>query len=155
MTKRIALLTVAAIASAVAAPISRAQTPSGAQTLPDLSGVYYPVNAAGGGARAGGAPPAPQAPPKPLPAPTRTAPLSDGSRGRSPDAPMLTPEYMKKWEAMRDSRIAGSSDSDNTAKCLPPGMPAMNVRRLGKRPFNANDPCTQSAGKRRVWSMCS
>src|SRR5215510_16215566 len=48
MTKRIALLTVSAIACAVAAPITRAQTPSGAQT-PDFSGVYYPVNAPGGG----------------------------------------------------------------------------------------------------------
>ena len=142
MTKRIALLTVAAIAYAVAAPISRAQTPSGAQTLPDLSGVYYPVNAAGGGARAGGAPPAPQAPPKPLPAPTRTAPLSDGSRGRSPDAPMLTPEYMKKWEAMRDSRIAGSSDSDNTAKCLPPGMPAMMNMAYGMEVMQTKDKIT-------------
>jgi len=135
-------LTVAAIASAVAAPITRAQTPSGAQTLPDLSGVYYPVNAAGGGARAGGAPPAPQVPPKPLPAPTRTAPLSDGSRGRSPDAPVLTPEYMKKWEAMRDSRIAGSSDSDNTAKCLPPGMPAMMNMAYGMEIMQTKDKVT-------------
>ena len=32
---------------------------------------------------------------------------------------------MAKWEVIRKSRIAGSSEYDNTAKCLPPGMPAM------------------------------
>ena len=120
MSKRITLWLLAAIALG-AAPLLRAQTSPASATPPDFSGVYYPANEGGRGARAG-APPAPQVPPKPLPAPTRTAPLSDGSRGRSPDAPMLTPEYMKRWEKMRDSRIAGSYESDNTAKCLPPGM---------------------------------
>jgi hypothetical protein len=87
------------------------------------------VNPFGGGtARGGGAaaPPPPQGRAQgPLPPPTRSAPTSDGSAGRSPNAPLLTPEYMAKWEAMRTSRMAGSSETDNTAKCLPPGMPAM------------------------------
>ena len=70
------------------------------------------------------------------------APLSDGSRGRGPDAPLLTPEYMKKWEAMRDSRIAGSSESDNTAKCLPPGMPAMMNMAYGMEIMQTKDKIT-------------
>jgi len=32
---------------------------------------------------------------------------------------------MAKWEAISKSRIAGSSEYDYSAKCLPPGMPAM------------------------------
>jgi hypothetical protein len=97
-----------------------------AQTTPaDFSGVYYPINPFGafrGGPRSG-APPAPsQGPP---PRPTASAPLSDGSRGRTADEPSLTPEYMAKWEMISKTRIAGSSEYDLTAKCLPPGMPAM------------------------------
>src|SRR5688572_15911964 len=98
---------------------------------PDFSGVYYPVQQGrGGGAapaaapRAGGPPAAPRAG-GPPPRPTASAPLSDGSQGRSPDAPKLTPEYLAKWELMRKSRIAGSYEFDNNARCLPPGMPAM------------------------------
>ena len=67
-----------------------AQSTSAAR--PDFSGVYRPINpfgnaAVGGGAPPAGAPaPAAPAPGQPLPPPTRTAPLSDGSRGRSADA---------------------------------------------------------------------
>ncbi|MGP0075939.1 MAG: hypothetical protein ACLPWF_28820 [Bryobacteraceae bacterium] len=97
-----------------------------AQTAPpDFSGVYYPINPFGGfrGGPRSGAPPAPrQGPPA---RPTASAPLSDGSRGRTPDEPLLTPEYMAKWEMISKTRIAGSSEYDLTAKCLPPGMPAM------------------------------
>jgi hypothetical protein len=115
------------------------------QTPPDFSGVYRPINAfgapAGGrGARAGGAP-AP-APGQPLPPPTRTAPLSDGSQGRSPTAPLLTPEYLAKWQAMSKSRVAGSSESDNTAKCLPPGMPAMMNMAYGMEVLQTKDKIT-------------
>src|SRR5258708_2135874 len=81
-----------------------AQTPP-----PDFSGVYYPLAPFGRGAGGGraGAPaargPARQGPP---PRPTSSAPLSDGSQGRAPDAPSLTPEYMAKWEVVRKSRIS-------------------------------------------------
>src|SRR5579864_4072655 len=98
-----------------------------AQTPPDFSGVYYPINPFGAAA----VPRAPAAAKEagkqkgPPPRPTQSAPLADGSQGRSPDAPSLTPEYMAKWEMIRKSRMAGSSEYDNTAKCLPPGMPAM------------------------------
>jgi hypothetical protein len=127
---------------------ARAQsTPAAAQTQspPDFSGVYRPINAfgpggGGRGPRAGG-PPAP-APGQPLPPPTRTAPLSDGSQGRAPTAPQLTPEYLAKWQAMSKSRIAGSSDSDNTAKCLPPGMPAMMNMAYGMEVMQTKDKIT-------------
>src|SRR5947208_14186250 len=83
-----------------------------AQTPPDFSGVYYPINpfGAGGAAAAKGKQKGPPA------RPTRSAPLSDGSQGRSPDAPALTPEYMAKWQMISKSRIAGSYEYDNTAK---------------------------------------
>ena len=90
---------------------------------PDFSGVYYPVQRRSrrSGGRRAGAPPAGAQRGGPPPRPTQSAPLSDGSQGRSPDAPSLTPEYMAKWEVMRKSRIAGSYEFDNNAKCLPPG----------------------------------
>jgi hypothetical protein len=69
---------------------------------PDFSGVYYPLQQGRGGQgqRAGAAPAgAPRGGPPPRP--TTSAPLSDGTQGRSPDAPSLTPEYMAKWEMMR------------------------------------------------------
>ena len=128
------ILTVIALSSSV-------QT----QSPPDFAGVYRPINAfgpAGGGrgARAGG-PPAP-APGQPPPPPTRTAPLSDGSQGRAPTAPQLTPEYLAKWQAMSKARIAGSSENDNTAKCLPPGMPAMMNMAYGMEVMQTKDKIT-------------
>src|SRR5438067_11054242 len=87
-----------------------------AQSPPDFSGVYYPVQQGRGGGRAGGAPPAGAQRQGPPPKPTISAPISDGSLGRSPNAPSLTPEYMAKWQAISKSRIAGSSEYDNTAK---------------------------------------
>jgi hypothetical protein len=87
---------------------------------PDFSGVYYPFQPGAGGAPAGGA--RSDAPPPP---PTRSAPTSDGSQGRGPNAPKLTPEYLAKWEVIAASRTSGSYEYDNIANCLPPGMPAM------------------------------
>src|SRR5271167_4134370 len=86
-----------------------------AQTPPDFSGVYYPLNPFGRftGGPAAGAASAPKGPP---PRPTASAPLSDGSRGRTPDEPSLTPEYMAKWETISKTRVAGSSEYDLTAK---------------------------------------
>jgi hypothetical protein len=110
---------------------------------PDFSGVYYPVQQGRGGQgqRAGAPPPgAPRGGPPPRP--TSSAPLSDGSQGRSPDAPSLTPEYMAKWEMMRKSRIAGSYEFDNNAKCLPPGMPAMMGMAYGMEVMQIKDKIT-------------
>jgi hypothetical protein len=143
MTRSIAWMVGVIVACVAAGAYLRAQS-STTQAPPDFSGVYYPINAAGGGGGAarGAAPATPQRPQAPLPPPTRTAPLSDGSRGRGPDAPLLTPEYVKKWEAMRDSRIAGSSETDNTAKCLPPGMPAMMNMAYGMEVMQTKDKIT-------------
>ncbi len=94
-----------------------------AQPPPDFSGVYYPI--APFGRFVGG--PAARASQRqgPPPKPTISAPLADGSRGRRPDEPSLLPEYMAKWQMISKTLIAGSSEYDPTAKCLPPGMPAM------------------------------
>jgi hypothetical protein len=94
-----------------------APSASAATARPDFSGVYYPY-------RPGAAPPPPR-PSGPLPPPTRSAPTSDGSQGRGPNAPKLTPEYLEKWNVIAASRISGSYEYDNIANCLPPGMPAM------------------------------
>ena len=120
----------------------------GAQAPPDFSGVYRPINAFGPppGGREGAPPPGPRAggppPGQPLPPPTRTAPLSDGSRGRAPNAPKLKPEYMAKWQAISKARVAGDSSSDNTAKCLPPGMPAMMNMAYGMEVMQTKDKIT-------------
>jgi len=111
-----------------------------AQTRPDFSGVYYPINPFG--ANAVPQPPAAGKQKGPPPRPTRSAPLADGSQGRAPDAPSLTPEYMAKWEVIRKSRMAGSSEYDNTAKCLPPGMPAMMSMAYGMEVMQNKDKIT-------------
>jgi hypothetical protein len=106
-------------ATADAAPT--VTTPAAAGARPNFAGVYYP-------AQAGGAapPPAPaRRPGEPLPPPTRSSPTSDGSQGRGPDAPKLTPAYLAKWNVIAASRISGSYEFDNIHNCLPPGMPAM------------------------------
>jgi hypothetical protein len=118
----------------------RAQTTT--TTIPDFSGVYYPLSPFGraGGGRAGAPPAVPrQGPP---PRPTVSAPLSDGSQGRSPDAPSLTAEYMTKWQMISKSRIAGSYEYDYTAKCLPPGMPAMMNMAYGMEVMQTKDKIT-------------
>jgi len=113
------------------------------QAPPDFSGVYYPINPFGGAA-----PPADgtvrTGVPKggPPPKPTRSAPLSDGSRGRAPGSPDLKPEYMAKWQVISKSRIAGSGEYDYSAKCLPPGMPAMMSMAYGMEVMQTKDKIT-------------
>jgi hypothetical protein len=103
--------------AAVARPA--APSPTAAGNRPNFAGVYYPAQEA---ARA----PAPaRRPNEPLPPPTRSSPTSDGSQGRGPDAPKLTPEYLAKWNVIAASRTAGSYEYDNVHNCLPPGVPAM------------------------------
>ena len=150
MPKTIASMLGAAIlfgVSAFAPAVFHAQSvPAAAPSLaapPDFSGVYYPIQqgrGGAGGARAGarGGGQRQGAPPRP----TASAPLSDGSQGRAPNAPQLTPEYMAKWEMMRKSRMAGSSEFDNSAKCLPPGMPAMMSMAYGMEVMQTKDKIT-------------
>jgi hypothetical protein len=127
------------------APAARAQgaaAPTAAATPPDFSGVYYPVQQGRGGR--GQQPAASPAGPRggPPARPTQSAPLSDGSQGRSPTAPSLTPEFLAKWEMMRKSRMAGSYEFDNNAKCLPPGMPAMMGMAYGMEVMQTKDKIT-------------
>jgi hypothetical protein len=102
---------------AVAETRTASRDVASAGARPDFSGVYYPVGPGGG------------APARPgrsnEPPPTRSAPTSDGSQGRGPNAPKLTPEYLAQWEVVAASRTSGSYEYDNIANCLPPGMPAM------------------------------
>jgi hypothetical protein len=121
--------------------------PVGAQataTSPDFTGVYYPTQPPAGGAgrggRAGGSPDAGRqgAPPPP----TRSAPVEDGSAGRAPGAPKLTPAYMAKWEAIRKSRISGSSEFDPRVRCIPAGMPSMMNMFYGMEIMHVKDKIT-------------
>ena len=104
-----------------------AQTTAKTVAIPDFSGVYATISEAE--FKSGGAP-ARRGPP---PRPTTIAPVSDGRNGRSPNAPKLTPEYMAKWQQISKSRMAGSAEYDNNAKCLPPGMPGMMGAVFGNR----------------------
>jgi hypothetical protein len=135
MTRLVALV----VAAAILPLVVEAQTP------PDFSGVYYPAQqgrGGGGGGQRGAQPPAAGQRGATPPRPTQSAPVSDGSQGRSPDAPSLTPEYMAKWEMMRKSRMAGSYEFDNNAKCLPPGMPAMMSMAYGMEIMQTKDKIT-------------
>jgi hypothetical protein len=116
---------------------------SAASAPPDFSGVYYPLAPFGrGGLGRGKGPATPGEKKGPPPRPTQSAPLSDGSQGRAPDAPSLTAEYMAKWEVIRKSRMAGSPEYDNTLKCLPPGMPAMMSMAYGMEVMQTKDKIT-------------
>src|SRR5688500_20217276 len=49
---------------------------------------------------------------------------------------------MAKWEMIRKSRMAGSYEFDNNAKCLPPGMPAMMGMAYGMEIMQTKDRIT-------------
>jgi hypothetical protein len=109
-----------------------------AQTPPDFSGVYYPVNPFGtfaGGPKKG-------TPAGPPPKPTVSAPVADGSNGRRPDEPSLNPEYLAKWQMISKTLIAGSSRYDPIARCLPPGMPAVMSMFYGMEAMQNKDKIT-------------
>ena len=137
MLKYGVLLTLAASSLAV----GLAQT---AATVPDFSGVYYTFNPNAGR----GAPPATAAAgqqkgqEKAAPARRGNILNTDGSAGRTADEPALRPEYLAKWEMMSKSRIAGSYEYDNTAKCFPPGMPWMMSMAYGMEVMQNKDKIT-------------
>lgn len=89
-----------------------------AESHPDFTGVYFALRPAV--APRVGLPPGGQER-----HPAVFAPLLDGSQGFPPTGPPLNPEYMTKWKAVQASRIAGSSETDSVAKCIPQGMPMM------------------------------
>jgi hypothetical protein len=145
MNKRMitgSILSGAILLTLVPFAVLQAQNVASGRTVspPDFSGVYYPLNPFGRNAL----PAAPKAAPKGgAPArPTQSAPLADGSQGRGPDAPQLTPEYLAKWEMIRKSRMSGSYEYDPTAKCLPPGMPAMMTMAYGMEIMQTKDKIT-------------
>ena len=109
---------------------------------PDFTGVYFPFNpnaaARGGGAAATGAPGARGG----APAPPRPVAVIDGRDGRPATAPKLAPEYLAKWEVMRKSRMAGSSDTDPNANCLSAGMPGMMGMAYGMEIQHTTDKVT-------------
>ena len=49
---------------------------------------------------------------------------------------------MTKWQMISKSRIAGSYEYDYTAKCLPPGMPAMMNMAYGMEVMQTKDKIT-------------
>jgi hypothetical protein len=106
-------------------PAANAQAPrGGSAAVPDFSGVYYASRDSGIAAGGPNAQPQSDAARTTPQRPTR-APVADLASGRPPDAPSLTPEYLSKWQTIRQSRMTGSYEYDNAARCLPPGMPAM------------------------------
>lgn len=101
-----------------------AASPAQASALPDFSGVYFNVQSLGAGSDpAKPGKPEPGAPPPPPP--KSSAPVNDGSRGRPASLPPLNDEYLARYDAIVKSRMAGLSEFDSLAKCLPPGMPFM------------------------------
>ena len=117
MAKTAALLSAALVCLLPGSTASiRAQAPP---PRPDFTGVYYTFNPdAAARGRAAPPPPGAAAPPRPVA-------VIDGRAGRPATAPKLTTEYLAKWEIMRKSRMAGSSDTDPNANCLSAGMPSM------------------------------
>jgi hypothetical protein len=123
-------LLVIALVGLVAAstPASHAQQ---AAARPDFTGVYYPFDPDAGPAPARGA----GTPPRPVA-------VIDGRAGRPATAPKLAPEYLAKWEAMRQSRMSGSSNTDPNANCLSAGMPGMMSMTYGMELQQTKDKIT-------------
>ena len=113
--------TIAWFSAALVCQLAGSTAPIRAQTAParpDFTGVYYTFNPGAAASGRAAPPPAAAAPPRPVA-------VIDGRAGRPATAPKLTTEYLAKWEVMRKSRMAGSSDTDPNAKCLSAGMPSM------------------------------
>jgi hypothetical protein len=129
MSKTARLLSVALICLPLGLTLSVSAQEKTAQ--PDFSGVYFPFNpnAAPAASRGAGTPPRPVA-------------VIDGRAGRPDTAPKLAPEYLAKWEAMRKSRMAGSSETDPNANCLSAGMPAMMSMAYGMEINHTKDKIT-------------
>ena len=145
MHDRLAMLGAAVCAGADRAARRPGRASAGAGAAPpDFSGVYYPVQQGRGGRDAEGRRAAgwrtarrTAAAARRRPRRSRTARRAGRRTRRS-----LTPEYLAKWEMMRKSRIAGSYEFDNNAKCLPPGMPAMMGMAYGMEVMQTKDKIT-------------
>lgn len=104
---------------------------------PDFTGVYMPIDPFGQarGGRAAAPPTAGVAPPRPVL-------VLDGREGRADTAPKLTPEYLARWEVIRKSRMAGSSEFDPNARCVSAGMPNMMSMTYGMEVQHTKDRIT-------------
>jgi len=112
------LFQTAAFAQKAPAPPTAADWAAVAK-LPDLTGVWEAaLGGGGGGARAAGA--APAAAQGAAPAGGRGA-APAGARGGAAAGPQLTPEYAAKRDALR----ALAREDNESANCLPPGMPGI------------------------------
>jgi len=123
--------------------ISTASLRAQGTARPDFTGVYSPVDPFGqaGRGRAAVPPPAAGTPSGALP-PPRPVLVLDGRAGRPENAPKLTPEYLAKWEVIRKSRMAGSSEFDPNARCLSGGMPNMMSMTYGMEVQHTKDRIT-------------
>jgi hypothetical protein len=74
--------------------------------------------------------------------PPRPVLVLDGREGRPDTAPKLTPEYLARWEVIRKSRMAGSSEFDPNARCLSAGMPNMMSMTYGMEVQHTKDKIT-------------
>ena len=97
--------------------------------LPDFLGVWEQGGGGGGG---GGAPrgAAPAAPAAGRGAAAPAAPRGGagggrGARGGGAEPPALTPEYAAKQQAEAQARQANRAEDNETANCLPPGLPGI------------------------------
>jgi hypothetical protein len=106
---------------------------------PDFTGVYSPIDPFGQVRRA--APPPAVTSDGALP-PPRPVLVLDGREGRPENAPKLTPEYLAKWEVIRQSRMAGSDEFDPNARCLSAGMPNMMGMTYGMEVQHTKDKIT-------------
>jgi len=107
---------------------------------PDFTGVYFPIDPFGRFRRPAAPPPAATSDGA-LP-PPRPVLVLDGREGRPDDAPKLTPEYLAKWEVIRQSRMAGSDEYDPNARCLSAGMPGMMSMTYGMEVQHTKDKIT-------------
>ena len=127
----------------------RAQGPP----TPDFTGVYMPVDPFGQFRRP--AAPSPAVTNDGALPPPRPVLVLDGREGRPDNAPKLTPEYLAKWEVIRQSRIAGSDEFDPNVRCISAGMPSMMSMTYGMELQHTKDKITMYGELndvyRRIW----
>ena len=107
---------------------------------PDFTGVYMPVDPFGQFRRP--AAPSPAVTSDGALPPPRPVLVLDGREGRPDNAPKLTPEYLAKWEVIRQSRIAGSDEFDPNVRCISAGMPSMMSMTYGMELQHTKDKIT-------------
>jgi hypothetical protein len=86
--------------------------------LPDFTGVWETAPGGGGGRAAGGGAAGAAGG---APAGGRTGGAGRGRAGGPPPGPALTPEYAAK----RKARVDAAAEDNQSANCLPPGMPGI------------------------------